>query len=58
MHLYIVTLKKGKHRGKLSDEWDYLRIVSVRAGDRQEAIDLAASVVHLTNLEGIEVSVV
>ena len=56
--LYIVTFKKGQRAGRLLTEYDMLRIISVIAPDRQQAIEKAKDAAGIDNLEGIEVSVV
>lgn len=56
--LYIVTFKAGKRLGQFFTEYDMLRIVSVIAPDRQQAIEKAKDAAGIYNLESIEVSVV
>ena len=56
--LYIVTFKKGERAGRLFTEYDMLRIVSVIASDRQQAIAKAKDAAGIDNLDSVKVSVV
>ena len=56
--LYIVTFKSGKRSGQFFTEYEMLRIISVIAPDRQQAIEKAKDAAGIDNLESIEVSVV
>lgn len=56
--LYIVTFKRGKRSGQFFTEYDMLRIVSVIATDRQQAIEKAKEAAGLDNLDNVEVSIV
>ena len=56
--LYIVTFKSGKRSGQFFTEYEMLRIISVIASDRQQAIEKAKDAAGLINLDGIEVSIV
>ena len=56
--LYIVTFKEGKRPGQFFTEYDMLRIISVIAPDRQQAIEKAKDAAGIRNLDGIEVSIV
>lgn len=56
--LYIVTFKQGQKAGKFFTEYDMLRIISVIATDRQQAIEKAKDAAGIRNLDGIEVSIV
>jgi hypothetical protein len=56
--LYIVTFKKGQRAGRFFTEYDILRIISVIAPDRQQAIEKAKEAAGLDNLDNVEVSIV
>lgn len=56
--LYIVTFKSGKRSGQFFTEYEMLRIISVIAPDRQQAIEKAKDAAGIRNLDGIEVSIV
>ena len=56
--LYIVTFKKGKRQGRFFTEWDMIRIISVLAADKYQALIKAKDAAGISNLDGIEISVV
>ncbi len=56
--LYIVTFKRGKRQGRFFTEWDTIRIISVLAADKYQALIKAKDAAGISNLDGIEISVV
>ena len=56
--LYIVTFKSGKRQGRFFTEWDMIRIISVLATDKNQALIKAKDAAGINNLDGIEISVV
>jgi hypothetical protein len=56
--LYIVTFKKGKRQGRLFTEYEMIRIISVLALDKDQALKKAIVAAGLKNLDSVEVSVI